>query len=49
MTLEKAVEVITNAVQRVEMTYEQDRALATVQKTLEKQMTKQPKKYIDLT
>ncbi len=48
MTLEKAVEVITNAVQRVEMTYEQDRALATVQKTLEKQMPKQPKKYIDL-
>ena len=48
MTLEKAVEVVTNAVQCGEMTCEQDKALATVQKTLEKQMPKQPKKYIDL-
>ena len=48
MTIEKAVEVVTNAVQCGEMTCEQDKALAIVQKVLEKQMPKQPKKYIDL-
>ena len=46
--LEQAIEIITNAVQREEMTCEQDRALATVQKALEKQIPKQPKEYMDL-
>lgn len=48
MMIEKAVEIITNAVQCGKMTCEQDRALAIVQKALEKQFPKQPKKYIDL-
>lgn len=40
MTLEKAVEVVTNAVQCGEMTCEQDKALAIVQKALERQIPK---------
>ena len=35
MTLSKALEVITNAVQTDKMTAEQDKALAVVQKALE--------------
>lgn len=46
--IEKAVEIITNAVQSAEMTEEQDKALATVQKALERQIPKKPKKYVDL-
>lgn len=44
MIYEGALEIITNAVQQEDMTVEQDKALALVQKALEKQI---PKKRAD--
>lgn len=40
MTYEQTIEVITNAIQKDEMTVERDMALAIVQKTLKKQIPK---------
>lgn len=40
MTVQEAIEIITNAVQNDNMTAEQDKALAIVQKAAEKQMPK---------
>lgn len=45
MTPQEAIEIITNAIQTDNMTAEQDKALAIVQKATEKQM---PKKPIDI-
>ena len=42
MTLQEAIEIITNAIQTENMTAEQDKALAIVQKALEKQIPKRP-------
>lgn len=42
MTYEQTIEVITNAIQKDEMTVEQDMALAIVQKTLKKQIPQKP-------
>lgn len=42
MTEQEAVEIITNTVQKENMTVEQDRALAIVQKAAEKQKPKKP-------
>lgn len=44
MTLEEAIEIITNAIQTDNMTAEQDKALAIVQKATEKQIAKKVKK-----
>ena len=45
MTPQKALEIITNAIQTNKMTFEQDNALAITQKALEKQIPKKPKFY----
>lgn len=42
MTPERAIEIITNAIQSGVITDEKDRALATAQKALEKQIPKKP-------
>lgn len=42
MNYEEASEIITNAIQKDGMTAEQDKALAIVQKALEKQIPKKP-------
>lgn len=42
MTSQEAIEIITNAIQTDNMTAEQDKALAIVQKALEKQIPKKP-------
>lgn len=42
MTTEEAIEIVTNAVQTENMTAEQDRALAIVQKAAGKQILKKP-------
>lgn len=44
MTTEEAIEIVTNAIQTEKMTAEQDRALAIVQKAVEKQLPKKPLK-----
>lgn len=44
MTPEEAIEIITNAIQTDNMTAEQDKALAIVQKATEKQIAKKVKK-----
>ena len=46
MTREKALEIITNAIQTDKMTVEQDKALAIAQKALKKQIPKKPKAHI---
>lgn len=43
MTIQEAIEIITNAIQTENMTVEQDRALAIVQKAAGKQIPKQVK------
>ena len=40
MTYEQTIEIITNAIQKDEMTVERDMALAIIQKTLKKQIPK---------
>ena len=45
MTPQEAIEIITNAIQTDNMTAEQDKALAIVQKALEKQIAKKPADY----
>ena len=42
MTPQEAIEIITNAIQTDNMTAEQDKALAIVQKATEKQIPKKP-------
>lgn len=42
MNAQKALEIITNAIQTNDMTAEQDKALAIAQKALEKQIPKKP-------
>lgn len=42
MNTQKALEIITNAIQTDKMTVEQDKALAIAQKALEKQIPKKP-------
>lgn len=42
MKIEEAIEIITNAVQKENMTTEQDKALSMAQKALEKQIPKKP-------
>lgn len=42
MTLERTIEIITNAIQNGTITEEKDRALATAQRALEKQIPKKP-------
>ncbi len=42
MTPQEAIEIITNAVQTENMTAEQDKALAIVQKATDKQTPKKP-------
>lgn len=42
MKIEEAIEIITNAVQKENMTTEQDKALSIAQKALEKQIPKKP-------
>jgi predicted RNA-binding Zn-ribbon protein involved in translation (DUF1610 family) len=42
MDEQKAIEIITNAIQTEQMTSEQDKALSIVQKATEKQIPKQP-------
>ncbi len=44
MTTQAAVEIVTSAIQTECMTVEQDRALAVVQKAVEKQIPKKPEK-----
>lgn len=46
MTPEEAIEIITNAIQTDNMTAEQDKALAIVQKATEKQIAKKAKKVV---
>ncbi|MGN0693169.1 MAG: hypothetical protein ACI4K7_12535 [Oscillospiraceae bacterium] len=45
MTIEEAIEIVTNAVQTENMTAEQDRALAIVQKAAGKQVPKKSVSY----
>lgn len=45
MTPQEAIEIITNAIQTDNMTAEQDKALAIVQKAVEKQIAKKPADY----
>ena len=47
MTEQEAIEIITNAVQTDSMTEEQDKALAIVQKAVEKQIAKKPNRWGD--
>lgn len=42
MTIEEAIEIMTNAVQTENYTVEQDKALALVQKACEKQIPEKP-------
>lgn len=42
MTEQDAIEIVTNAIQTDGMTEEQDKALATVQKAVDKQIAKTP-------
>ncbi len=42
MMIEKAIEIVTNAVQTEKHTAKQDKALAMVQKAVEKQISKKP-------
>ena len=42
MTPQEAIEIITNAIQTENMTAEQDKALAIVQKATDKQIAKKP-------
>lgn len=42
MTPQEAIEIITNAIQTDNMTAEQDKALALVQRAVEKQIPKKP-------
>lgn len=42
MTPQEAIEIITNAIQTDNMTAEQDKALAIVQRAVEKQIPKKP-------
>lgn len=42
MTIEEAIEIVTNAIQTEKMTAEQDRALAIVQKAAGKQVPEKP-------
>lgn len=42
MRIEEAIEILTNAVQKENMTAEQDKALSIAQKALEKQILKKP-------
>lgn len=43
MTEERAIEIVTNAIQTESMTVEQDKALAVVQKAVDKQIATKPK------
>ena len=45
MKIDKAIEIITNAVQKENMTIEQDKALSMAQKALAKQIPKKPVNY----
>lgn len=45
MTNEEAIEIITNAIQTDKMTFEQDRALALAQKSLDRQIPKKVELY----
>lgn len=47
MTEEQAIEIVTNAIQTDSMTVEQDKALAVVQKAVEKQIATKPNRWGD--
>ena len=49
MTPQEAIEIITNAIQTENMTAEQDKALAIVQKATDKQIPKKVKKVVRTT
>ena len=47
MTEERAIEIVTNAIQTDSMTEEQDKALAVVQKAVDKQIATKPNRWGD--